>query len=39
MTYGTAYKMLDRMVEDGVYKKRKSKLNNGKVGWAYSLKK
>jgi hypothetical protein len=31
--------MLDRMVEDGVYKKRKAKLNNGKVGWAYSLKK
>jgi len=39
MTYGTAYKMLDRMVEDGVYKKRKAKLNNGKIGWAYSLKK
>lgn len=39
ITYNAAYKMLDRMVDDGVYQKRKAKLANGKIGWAYSMKK
>jgi len=39
MTRLTAGRMLDRMVEDGVYQKRKAKLANSKIGWAYSLKK
>ena len=39
MTRLTAGRMLDRMADDGVYKKRKAKLANNKIGWAYSLKK
>ena len=39
LTYRTANIILDQMVEDGVYKKRKVKLETKRLGWAYSLKK